>query len=250
MYNSHTVSSHEEYATSNKHKEFKTAHEKKVYRGQKQCYDCHDMIADIKTHRKICSKSRLAKSMIQSTSKTHVNKRSGNDFYFLLDVSGSMTGIRLNTAKETIADIVTNMDHHSRMAIVSFDTKAYFKLKPRPVGQIIRQKELPEILDRIFAKGLTAIWDAIWLAVSQIRDVSKKSNIIVLTDGGDNSSSHTYVELIQLIEKHANVTVDIIHIGDTNSDYAYLCKKFKGTYSVITEREIKTTITKTFKTYT
>lgn len=121
------------------------------------------------------AKSSITRSIVLDPANELINTINDyTDHYFLLDVSGSMTGFRLANSKETFSAIFEKLDDKDRLAIITFDTKAFFKLKPRPVGQIKRQKELPSILDRIFAQGMTAIYDAIKLAVEQIRDKSVK----------------------------------------------------------------------------
>lgn len=142
----------------------------------KECYDCHDMVSDIKMHRDVCPKSRLAKSVINSSpsnnnAPTQANilvRQEQKDFYFLIDVSGLMSGSRLDTAKECVQNVVEKMDVLDRMAIITFDSSAFFKLKPRPVEEIIRKKELEPILKKIFAQGSTALYDAINMAVLEI----------------------------------------------------------------------------------
>ena len=84
----------------------------------------------------------------------------------------------------------------------------------------------------------------------------RKSLIIVLTDGYDNSSKHSYQEVLNLVEEYPNVKLSIIHIDGRNSNgsgnycdqYAHLCKN-RGDYTVIKETEIIITINNTFRKY-
>ena len=124
-------------------------------------------------------------------------------------------------------------------------------MKPRPVGQIRRQKELPELLARIYAKGATAIWDAIWLSVEQLADKNRKTLMIALTDGEDNSSKHTFQQVQDLIDGYPNVQLSIIHIDGTGKhclEYQQLCQG-RGEYRVIAETEIVITIETVFRKY-
>lgn len=172
------------------------------------------------------------------------------DFYFLLDVSGSMSGYPLETAKETAVELFNTMNESDRISIVTFDSKAFFKLKPRPVGQIRRQREMTPTLDRIFARGSTAIWDAIYMTVSQIRNKDNETIIIVLTDGEDNSSSHTYSEVKELVKGYPKIKLSIVHVGDKECDqYKELVSIVEGKYKVITQDKIKETITLIFNIY-
>lgn len=220
-----------------------------------RCYDCNGQVYDLKDHRKTCDKSRKAKSVVSSSSTqvtvTPVTAVSDNtvDFYFLLDVSSSMTGTRLTSAKQSATEIETIMADNDRMALITFDTGAYFKLKPRAVGQLRRQKELDPLLSRIFAQGATAIWDAIWLAVTQLKDKNRDTQMIVLTDGEDNSSTHTFAQVQDLIKDFPNIKLSIIHISGAPCDkYQQLCKD-RGNYEVIVETEITTTIKTVFHKY-
>uniref|UniRef100_A0A6C0EK32 VWFA domain-containing protein n=1 Tax=viral metagenome TaxID=1070528 RepID=A0A6C0EK32_9ZZZZ len=216
-----------------------------------KCYDCHEYVYDLKTHRKICPNSRYTKSKMKHE-KINPFGRTRNlshttDYYALLDVSGSMYGSRLQNAKETLSkEVFPRMKDNDRISIVTFDTHAYFKLKPRPVGQIRRQNELPALLDRIFAGNFTAIWDAIHLTVSQIRDKNKRTVLVVLTDGEDNSSSHTYEQVRALVNEYNNISLDIIHISDKPcTQYQEICQD-KGSYKLIGEVELSITFSKQF----
>ena len=244
----------------------------------KKCYDCGTAVPDIKTHRSVCPQSRYSKSAINPVNLSSpvvivpcpqsgrlenvdetstlllppVNKLDHTDFYFLIDVSGSMKGFRLDTAKTCAKDIVQKMDPLDRMAIITFDTNPYFKLKPRPVEEILRKKELESILDRIFADGLTAIYDAIYLAVSQLHNKNQRTTILVLTDGEDNSSKHSYDEVTKMLTEYPNITLSIIHVDEynkPNSNYINLCSQNRGKYVLIKETEIKITVEHLFNTF-
>lgn len=256
-------------------------------RFSKRCYDCGAMVVDVSNHCISCPKSRRAKSLVLDTTfvqplepkqlspkgsivdnqvrSQHIVeefkkgrrwnenlKQNHNDFYYLIDISGSMFGDRLASAKKCARDIVGQMNPRDRMAIITFNTDAYFKLKPRPVDEILRRQELEPILDRIFASGATAIYDAIHLAISQLRDKNQKNVILVLTDGEDNSSKHTIVEVQGLMKEYPNVSLNIIHIdGKTKPciDYQDLCQSYRGEYLVIEEKEIVVTVQYVFKKY-
>jgi uncharacterized protein with von Willebrand factor type A (vWA) domain len=213
-------------------------------------------VFDLKAHRPNC-KARKPRSVPKSSALTltddvdHTAPRKVHkhaDHYLLLDVSGSMAGSRLMGAKSALIDVVQQLPSKDRMAIVTFDTHAFFKLQPRPVGQIRRKKELPGILGGIFAQGGTALYDAIYLAVSQIRDKDVSTALTVLTDGEDNSSSHTLQEVLDLVAQYPKIRLDIVHIGDRPIPAYVDIAQVRGSYSMITEVEIiikiKTTMLK------
>lgn len=150
-----------------------------------------------------------------------------------------MRGVRLDQAKATLLEMSDEILDHDRLAVVTFDDGAFFKLHPRAMGQIRRQQELPVLMDRIFARGSTAIYDAIWLAVEQIYDKNRKTLILVLTDGQDNSSKHTHAEVLALLKEYPNIQLDIVHVdGQSCSEYQQLVQN-RGSYLVIEETQIK-----------
>lgn len=219
-----------------------------------RCYDCNQQVAELKPHRKVCPNSRQNRSRVECTSSSSSFNPSYCqyieviDFYALIDVSGSMSGVKLENAKSVLTSFFASMKESDRLAIISFDSEAFFKLQPRPVGQLRRQNELPDILSRIFARGQTALYDAIWLAISQIRDKSRKTLINVLTDGEDNASKHSYGEVLSLVSGYPNITLNIIHIDDSGSRlklYDDLCQN-RGTYLVIKETEIVSVTTRIY----
>lgn len=232
-----------------------------------ECYDCHLQVTDIKAHRMVCTKSRHQKSSMTSsynsststpntststtststtpTTSTSSLKANNVDYYYIFDVSGSMEGAKLESAKKCALNIVEKMSKTDRIAIITFDSSAFFKLKPRVVEQIIRQNELPPLLDRIFARGLTALYDAIHLAITQIRDKNQKTILNVLTDGEDNSSKHSYKEVLDLLKEFPHLSLNIIHIDgklNPNTNYATLCSSNSGQYVSIDSTEIEKTV--------
>lgn len=249
------------------------------------CYDCGQQVAELKPHRSVCPKSRKNKSKVnpvQGKPKVFAKEVDGKqvdlteqdlatleklgisvntaapaprdtsaevDFYALIDVSGSMAvGGRLENAKIAMTQFFDTMKENDRFSIVSFDSNAFFKLKPRPVGQLRRQNELPDILNRIFAQGQTALYDAIYMTVEQIRDKTKKTIINVLTDGEDNSSIHTYGGVLSLVAQYPNITLNITHIDESGkgyNPYYELCHK-RGVYTIIKETQVVTETTRIF----
>lgn len=231
-----------------------------------QCYDCHQHVADLKRHRTpgeagFCKRSRRGGDAVAAVM---ASGRRGNahmvgqalreeravaqvvdgskDYYVILDVSSSMTGARLEQAKQALLDIHEGLDDEDRLAVITFDTGAYFKLKPRPNGQLKRQGEIQPLVDRIYARGCTALYDAVWLAIEQIRDKTRETLLAVLTDGDDNSSSHTLEQVLALVDEYPSVTLEIIHVSadgqEHNEAYNELATKGRGKYKKIKADEI------------
>jgi Mg-chelatase subunit ChlD len=163
------------------------------------------------------------------TTQTHTGEPSCSghsiDYFCLLDVSSSMSGKRLDDGKSAIQQSVQLMNDTDRIALITFDTNAYYKLKPRAVGQIRRQNELPGLFGRIYAEGCTALYDAIVMALDSIKDKTKPTVIVVMTDGEDNSSHFKHQDVLAKVAKFPMVHLAIVDITDQPREiYKQLCE--------------------------
>lgn len=188
-------------------------------------------------------------------SKESLRRRKENkDKYFLIDASGSMSGARLEAAKRTIKDLFDKLAAerpYDRIAIMSFSDRVAFRCHPHPVQKIARKREMPEILSSIYAGGGTALYNAIYEAISQLRDKTIEVNMIVLTDGEDNMSDHTMADITALLAFNPQVTLDIIHVDTVApapvAEYQLLTAAGAGEYSRVTDKEIEITMKVVFQ---
>lgn len=235
-----------------------------------ECRDCHQQVTDLTKHRTpgewgYCTRRRgggggLGGGRVDRGNAHLVGQRlreaavvvaESTDYYVLLDVSSSMAGSRLAQAKQALLEIHEKLDDEDRLAVITFDDGAYFKLKPRANGQLKRQGEIEVLAERIFAKGATALYDAVWLAIEQVRDKTRRTHLAVLTDGEDNRSKHTLNEVLALVEQYLAITLDIVHITDGDDDtsseaYTKLAAKGRGKYKKISDGEIVVEFTLSF----
>lgn len=251
-----------------------------AHRGTVKCFDCGMMVAELKDHRAVCGSSRKAKSRVAGcaaaantsgptgtvecygchnwVSDLRAHKAAGCvlptssaaapsalvanscDFYILLDVSGSMSGTRLDAAKAAVKPLIDIMNRDDRLAIITFDTAPYWKLHPRAVSQIVNQSEMDTLLPRIRAGGCTAMYDAIVMAVEQIRDKSRRTIITVITDGEDNSSRNTAESVAALMREYPNITLHIVHVDSIGARIAAYESLAGANYTVVAEIESNT----------
>ena len=120
------------------------------------------------------------------------------DYTFVLDASGSMSGEIsevLDELNRQIRDLKLKFEETERpcrITIVKFDTE-YIVL--RDSESIETLKEISR--EEYFAGGMTALYDAIGLAVKradarvdfQVRRGESEALVVVFTDGGENASS-------------------------------------------------------------
>ena len=245
---------------------------------QVECYTCGLMVESLKKHRSTCAGVRVAlgndpsavapdSPAEQATRKGRRRGKKGErgeeqkvslddfgdtkDVYFILDVSGSMSGSRLATAKSTAREIFAQMNENDRISIVTFDNKAFFKLKPRAVGQIRRQNEFEPILDKIFARGGTALYDAVYISIDQIRNKDRHTVMVVYTDGDDNCSTRSLQSILDLLVENRNVSLSLVHIqnsGVRSVSYETLCEN-RGEYVVTIDANVQEETLRVFKQY-
>jgi Ca-activated chloride channel family protein len=135
---------------------------------------------------------------------------------FVLDVSLTMRGDRLATAREAAERFAQSLDFSRDQAMV-----VTFAGKPRDVMPLTDSREaiLTAIRSAKEEPGGTALYDGLVLAVEALRHIDGRKAAILLTDGRDESgdgfrpgSFHTFEEALQLAHQ-SDVIVYTIGLG-------------------------------------
>lgn len=124
----------------------------------------------------------------------------------IIDNSGSMSQKRSSVAAAALA-LVKNSNPQDEVFIVNFSDDAYLD---QPLTSDI--KKLEQALDRLDARGGTAMRDALGMSIDYVKDKGKKDKkvLMVITDGDDNASNET---LEQLVRKAQSTEVLIYSIA-------------------------------------
>jgi VWFA-related protein len=111
----------------------------------------------------------------------------------IIDNSGSMSQKRSSVAAAALA-LVKNSNPEDEVFIVNFSDDAYLD---QPLTSSI--KKLEEALDRLDARGGTAMRDALGMSIDYVKDKGKKDKkvLLVITDGDDNASNETLEQLVR-----------------------------------------------------
>lgn len=135
-------------------------------------------------------------------------KRVSADLICVIDISGSMNGVKIHLVKESLKILVDMMDEKDRIALVLFDQEAklFYNLDFLSKENKTKLKDKIEIIE---ARGGTNIASGLQVAVDILKKEkknskdteSRSSSIILLSDGCDN-----YMDDIQLGEKLKSLT--------------------------------------------
>jgi VWFA-related protein len=114
----------------------------------------------------------------------------------VFDTSGSM-GEKLRRSRMAAAVFFKISDPEDEFFLVEFDSQ------PRLVVPLTRDfGRIEEELTFSRSKGSTALLDAIYLALQEMRKSQKnKKTLLLITDGGDNNSRYSVTEVKKLIQE-------------------------------------------------
>ena len=126
----------------------------------------------------------------------------------VIDCSGSMSGQKIFDAKAAAKDFVANLADLDQGAIISFNYSV------NTVQVFTYDKaSLVSAIDGLSASGGTAFLDAIYTALEECGKISGIKAVIAFTDGQENASSHSLVDVLDFA---AMVQVPVYTIGIGN----------------------------------
>ncbi len=159
-----------------------------------------------------------------------------------LDASGSMAGTSIVKVREGANDFVDLLQSYSNgedeAAIVSFN-----RTPSLDQSMTTSKPLLHSAINSLMARDNTALWDAVALAIDQVvgRGRNAKKFVLVLSDGGDNSSRNYDLADVIAYAKKEGIPVFCIGIGYGDRRYLYqlqmLAAQTGGQYFEITSPE-------------
>lgn len=120
-----------------------------------------------------------------NSSRTHLEN---TDILVLLDVSGSMNGAKLDTAKSALKYMLTRMGTTSRFSLITFADAPAVVISMN-TGDGLNTVQVYNRIDAITAHGNTNIGAAVITGMTQLSLQNKqkrRAEIILLTDGENN----------------------------------------------------------------
>ena len=137
--------------------------------------------------------------------------------YLVADVSGSMEGVKLANAQQALRVFADEIKGDvERVGLVSFSTNASEVVPLDELGQ--NRADLNQAIDRLAARGDTALLDAVDLAYGRLQslgDAERINAVVVMTDGQENYSRISLGTLIERIQagNASGVPVVVFCIG-------------------------------------
>ena len=130
----------------------------------------------------------------------------------VVDNSGSMTPKRHDVIAAAMA-FARSSNPQDQMFVVNFNEKVSFGL-PSNIAFTDQPAELQLALSRVAANGETALYDAVAAALEHLKKGDRdKKVLIIVSDGGDNTSRHKLPEITALVAQ-SNAIIYTIGIFD------------------------------------
>ena len=128
----------------------------------------------------------------------------------IFDMSGSMSD-KIGRARQAAVQFLKTANPRDEFFMVSFNDRA--ELTSRFTSNV---DELQNHMMLTAAKGQTALLDAIYLGLSQMRSASNgKRALLVISDGGDNHSRYNERDIRNFM-KEADCQLYVMGVFDTN----------------------------------
>ena len=170
------------------------------------------------------------------------------EYIFVLDVSGSMFGYPLDTAKELIRDLVTNLNETDTFNLILFANESTM-LSPDSLPATAQNiKAAVKMIDEQEGGGGTSLLPALEDAIAIPKESDAARSIVIITDGYISNDS----EIISCItDNMKNASFFSFGIGSSVNDY--LIKQIAGCglgeSFIVTDSEDAAESAANFRTY-
>jgi Mg-chelatase subunit ChlD len=132
------------------------------------------------------------------------DKKCNADLICVIDISGSMCGVKISQVRETLKILVQLMDEKDRICLILFDNKAEIFCNLDYLTKA-HKKALINKIDTIDSRGGTNILSGLTKAIDVLKSIKNSkdsvSSVLLLSDGCDNYSTD-----IQLADSLKNLT--------------------------------------------
>ena len=121
--------------------------------------------------------------------------REAMGFTAVLDVSGSMRGKKINTARDAIRQAVRFLHDGDTFSLVTFSGEVQTVLKPTRVNRRLRKK-IVNILDEVRAGGQTALCGGLEAGIEAALSKPRETNLVLLLSDGQANVGEDNLEKV------------------------------------------------------
>lgn len=175
-----------------------------VIRTDVRLVDLHTTVID-KTGHLVLNLPQNAFTVYENGVKQQIRKFMREDvpvsMGLIVDNSGSMRPKRAAVEAADLA-LVNDSNRDDEVFIVNFNDEAFLDLPPNKSFTSDIQ-EMKEALTRLDSRGGTALFDAIRMSISHVKEKGHRDKkvLVVVTDGNDNSSNITLEQLVKIAQQ-------------------------------------------------
>lgn len=120
----------------------------------------------------------------------------------LFDVSGSMSGEKINKARNALKRFIASSHPSDEYFLIAFNNRAQLLLDRARDGESVLQK-----LTLVSPGKNTALYDAVYLGLERVtRGTHQKRALLIISDGQDNASRYNFGEVRRLMKESDVVT--------------------------------------------
>lgn len=186
--------------------------------------------------------------MVQPPERCNTEDIPPREYIFVLDVSGSMSGYPLDTAKELIRNLVSDLRETDTFNVVLFSNSAVQMADKSVAANEENVQRAIRMIDELEGGGGTELAPALKEALAIPSDKNVSRSIVVITDGYIYGEK----EIFEIIHKHIGDT-NFFPFGIGRGVNRYLiegiAKTGQGESFVVTEKEEASSTAERFKTY-
>lgn len=147
---------------------------------------------------------------VKQTIKYLSNEDSPISLTVVLDASGSMAA-KMKKTREAVLELFRHSNPQDEWRLIVFGDRPQMN---RDFPNSL--EEIQEVLNTVQPEGQTALWDALYLGITGLRDARyQRKAIVLISDGGDNHSRYTQGDIKALLEE-ANVELYAIGLFDSS----------------------------------
>lgn len=115
----------------------------------------------------------------------------------VFDTSASMSGKKMNQAKESLARLIETSHPRDEFFLIGFNSRPQLLLNSTRDAEALLAK-----LTYVEPRGETALYDAVYLGVEKVlRGAHPKKVVLIITDGEDNNSQYTFTEVKRQLQE-------------------------------------------------